>query len=112
MDDKELKTHMRNNNIEYEGDYSRGLAIELIFEELVQDKLIQPTFIIDHPKETTPLCKPKRGNHHLIERVEPYINGWEMGNGYSELNHPLDQEARFEEQTKKRKSYQVEIFLY
>jgi lysyl-tRNA synthetase class 2 len=102
MSDKELKTYMRNNNIEYEGDFSKGLAIELIFESLVQDKLIQPTFIIDHPKETTPLCKPKRGNHHLIERLEPYVNAWELGNGYSELNDPILQRKFLEEQSEQR----------
>tara|TARA_Y100000310_G_scaffold339688_1_gene433158 strand:+ start:13157 stop:14626 length:1470 start_codon:yes stop_codon:yes gene_type:complete len=102
MSDKELKTYMRNNNIEYEGDFSKGLAIELIFESLVQDKLIQPTFIIDYPKETTPLCKPKRGNHHLIERLEPYVNAWELGNGYSELNDPILQRKFLEEQSEQR----------
>jgi lysyl-tRNA synthetase class 2 len=102
FDDKEIKNYMKGNNIEYEGDFSRGLAIELIFETLVQDKLIQPVFITDHPKESTPLCKPKRGDHHLIERLEPYIYGWEMGNGYSELNDPELQRKLLEEQSNQR----------
>ncbi len=102
FDDKEIKNYMKGNNIEYEGDFSRGLAIELIFETLVQDKLIQPIFITDHPKESTPLCKPKRGDHHLIERLEPYIYGWEMGNGYSELNDPELQRKLLEEQSNQR----------
>ena len=102
FDDKEIKNYLRANNIEYEGEFNRGLAIELIFEHLVQDKLIQPIFIIDHPKESTPLCKPKRGNDHLIERLEPYIYGWEIGNGYSELNNPILQRELLEEQAKQR----------
>ena len=93
---------MRNYNIEYEGDYNRGIAIELLFEELVEDKLIQPTFITDHPKESTPLCKLKRGSKELIERFEPYIMGMEVGNAYSELNDPLLQRTFFEEQAKLR----------
>lgn len=101
LDDRELRDLLLNYNIEYKGDFSRGLAIELLFEHLVEDKLVQPTFITDHPKETTPLCKLKRGNHNLIERFEPYINGWEVGNGYSELNDPILQKKLLEEQAKK-----------
>ncbi len=102
LSDEEIKNYLISNNIEYEGDFNRGLAIELIFENLVQDKLIQPIFIIDHPKESTPLCKPKRGNHHLVERVEPYIYGWEIGNGYSELNDPILQRELLEKQANQR----------
>ncbi|MBI2667934.1 lysine--tRNA ligase [Candidatus Woesearchaeota archaeon] len=102
LNDDEIKDYLRNNNIEYEGEFNRGLAIELIFESLVQDKLIQPIFIIDHPRETTPLCKPKRGDNNIIERLEPYINGWEIGNGYSELNDPILQRELLEKQSKQR----------
>lgn len=101
LSDDEIKDIMRNYNIPYEGDWSKGLAISLIFEELVEDKLIQPTFIIDHPKETTPLCKLHRKNSEAVERVEPYINGWEIGNGYSELNDPILQRKLLEGQAKK-----------
>ena len=102
FDDKKIKSYMKGNNIEYKGDFNRGLAIELIFESLVQDKLIQPVFIIDHPKESTPLCKPKRGDHHLIERLEPYVYGWEIGNGYSELNDPELQRTLLKKQSNQR----------
>lgn len=95
-DDKELKRELKEHNLEFYH-YSRDLAIELLFS-LVEPKLIQPVFITDHPKESTPLCKLKRGNHELIERFEPFINGWEIGNAYSELNDPLQQKQLLEEQ--------------
>lgn len=101
-DNEGLKNILRNYNIELESDFSRGLAITLIFENLVEDKLIQPTFVIDHPIESTPLCKPKRDskNKDLVERAELFINGWEMANLYSELNDPILQRKLLEEQAK------------
>jgi lysyl-tRNA synthetase class 2 len=104
MDDSQLKETMRGYNVEYEGDWSRGLGITLLFEELVEDKLIDPVFIIDHPKESTPLCKAKRGNVDLIERFEPYICGMEIGNAYSELNDPILQRKLLEDQAKQLRS--------
>jgi lysyl-tRNA synthetase, class II len=98
LDDEALKNIMRNFNIEYENDYSRGKAIQLIFEELCEDKLFEPVFIMDHPKESTPLCKKHRKNNELVERFEPYIAGMEMGNGYSELNDPLEQREKLMQQ--------------
>lgn len=100
MDDKALKKLMADYKVKYEGNFNRGLAIEAIFEALVEDKLIQPTFITDHPRETSPLCKPKRENPELIERFEPYCMGWELGNAYSELNDPELQRKLLEEQKK------------
>ena len=100
MDEKELTQLMRNYNITYEGDFKWGTAVQLIFEEMVEDKLIQPVHIIDHPKESTPLCKAHQKDPRLIERVEPYILGMEIGNGYSELNDPLLQRQLLEEQAK------------
>jgi lysyl-tRNA synthetase class 2 len=100
MDDNKLKDLLNGYSIDYEGRFSRGLAIMLLFEELCEDKLIQPTHIIDHPKEACPLAKPHRSDKMLIERFEPYINGWEMGNGYSELTDPVLQRALLEEQAK------------
>ncbi len=91
LDDEEIKDLLRTYNIRLEGDYIRGMAIAAIFEELVEDKLIQPTFITDHPRETTPLCKIHRKNPALIERFEPFIAGMEIGNAYSELNDPIEQ---------------------
>jgi len=96
FNDKELKQELKERNLEFYN-YSRDLAIELLFS-LIEPKLIQPIFITDHPKESTPLCKLKRGDHDLIERFEPFINGWEMGNAYSELNDPLQQKQLLEEQ--------------
>ncbi|MBL7148051.1 MAG: lysine--tRNA ligase [Nanoarchaeota archaeon] len=99
LNDKELKQELKERNLEFYH-YSKDLAIELLFS-IIEPKLIQPVFITDHPKESTPLCKLKRGNHELIERFEPFINGWEMGNAYSELNDPLEQKQLLEEQEKK-----------
>ncbi len=79
---------------------SRGWLIAYLFEELCEEKLVQPVHITDHPKETIPLCKGKRGNEALIERFEPYIFGMEIGNGYSELNDPVLQRKLLEEQSK------------
>lgn len=100
LDDGEMQNILRNYNIDYEGDYSRGIAIERIFEDLVEDALIDPVFIIDHPKESTPLCKAKRGNPALIERFEPFCCAMEIGNAYSELNDPQVQRKTLEEQAK------------
>ncbi len=97
LTDEELQEVLRNYNVEYEGDFNRGVAIQLLFEELVEDKLIQPIFITDHPKESTPLCKLKRGSKELIERFEPFVMGMEIGNAYSELNDPLLQRRFFKE---------------
>ena len=88
--DTDLMNLLEKNNIQTE-EFSRGIAMEHLFKALVEPKLIQPIFIIDYPKESTPLCKMKRGNSELIERFEPFINGWEMGNAYSELNDPIIQ---------------------
>ncbi len=101
LTDQELYNLIRNNNIDYEGDIIRGAMIFRLFEELCEDKLIQPTHIIDHPKESCPLAKPHRENPELIERVEPFINGWEVGNCYSELTEPFLQRKLLEEQAAK-----------
>jgi len=103
MSDEELKNTMRNYNVEYEGDFNRGVGITLLFEELVESKLIQPTHILDHPIESTPLCKQTKYDHKLVERTEFYINGWEIGNGYSELNDPILQRKLLEQQAEKKR---------
>jgi len=99
MTDDEIKSMLDKNKIEYRDDMTKGLLMNQLFK-IVEDKLIQPVFIIDHPKETTPLCKLHRKDHSLIERFEPYINGWEIGNAYSELNDPIRQRYLLEEQAK------------
>jgi lysyl-tRNA synthetase, class II len=88
MSDEDLKDFMAKNRIEVEGSYNRGTAIETIFGELVEEKLIQPTIVYDYPFETCGLAKPKASNPKFTERFEPYVNGWELGNVYSELNDP------------------------
>jgi lysyl-tRNA synthetase class 2 len=99
MENDDIKELLDKHKIEYRGNMSRGLLINQLFK-IVEEKLIQPVFIIDHPKETTPLCKLHRKNHDLIERFEPYINGWEIANAYSELNDPIRQRYLLEEQAK------------
>jgi lysyl-tRNA synthetase class 2 len=97
-DRDELEQLMINYSVEYEGDFTKGLAIQLLFEALVEEKLIQPIHITDHPYETTPLCKQHRSNPELIERFESYCLGAELCNAYSELNNPLVQRKLLEEQ--------------
>lgn len=105
ISDDDLKEIMSRFFVEVEGDYSRGKAIFAIFDQLVQDKLIQPTFIIDHPSETTPLCKPHRDpkKDGFVERFELFINGMEMANAYTELNDPILQRELLEDQAKQLK---------
>jgi lysyl-tRNA synthetase class 2 len=102
LSDDEIYDLLDKNSIEYNLALTpRGLAIALLFEELCEKNLVQPIFITDHPKETSPLCKLKRGNSDLIERFEPYINCWEIGNAYSELTDPIMQRKLFEEQAER-----------
>ena len=81
-----------------EGDPSAAKLLDELFSERVQPKLVQPTFVYDHPKIMSPLAKGKPGEPHLVERYEPIVAGMEVGNGFSELNDPVEQRARFEEQ--------------
>jgi lysyl-tRNA synthetase class 2 len=101
MSDDDLQSFIDRNKVEFHGKYNRGLAIAAIFEHFCESKFIQPTFIMHHPKETTPLCKELRGHPELIERFESFVNGWEVGNAYSELNNPLVQKRLFEEQVER-----------
>ncbi|MSR85826.1 lysine--tRNA ligase [Candidatus Woesearchaeota archaeon] len=102
MSEKDLKNLLEQHKIPYDKKTTtKGLAIAALFGDLCEKSLIQPTFITDHPRETTPLCKLKRGNPELIERFEPYINGWEIGNGYSELTDPILQKQFLEEQVER-----------
>jgi lysyl-tRNA synthetase class 2 len=93
-----VKQLLTNYNIEFEGQFSKGKGIQLLFEELVEDKLIQPVHITNHPKESTPLCKAHRENPELIERFESFCLGTELTNAYSELNDPIIQRRLLEEQ--------------
>jgi lysyl-tRNA synthetase class 2 len=99
MSEEDIRGLLDKHKIDYRDDMNKGLLVNQLFK-IVEEKLIQPVFIIDHPKETTPLCKLHRKDHDLIERFEPYINGWEIGNAYSELNDPIRQRYLLEEQAK------------
>ena len=88
------------HHIEYEERHEKGDILNLFFEKYVEDHLIQPTFVMDHPIEISPLTKKKPENPDYVERFEFFMNGWEMANAYSELNDPIDQRARFEAQEK------------
>lgn len=93
--EEEAKKLADERHIEYEDRHKRGDIINLFFEEYCEDKMIQPTFIMDHPIEISPLTKKKPSDPSKVERFELYINGWEMCNAYSELNDPIDQRERF-----------------
>lgn len=97
---EEAKKLADEHHIEYEKRHEKGDILNLFFEEYVEEHLIQPIFIIDHPIEISPLTKKKPGNPEYVERFEFFMNGWEMANAYSELNDPIDQRERFEAQEK------------
>lgn len=94
-DDEEAKALADEHHIEYEARHKKGDIINLFFEEFCEDKMIQPTFVMDHPVEISPLTKKKPENPELVERFELFIYGREMCNAYSELNDPIDQRERF-----------------
>ena len=93
--DEEAKKLADEKHIEYEKHHKKGDIVNLFFDEFCEDKMIQPTFIMDHPIEISPLTKKKPDDPSKVERFELYINGWEMCNAYSELNDPIDQRERF-----------------
>ena len=100
QNDDEAKKIAKEKNIEYLEHHTKGDILNLFFDEFVEKELIQPTFVIDHPIEVSPLTKKKPNNEQLTERFELYINGYEMANAYSELNDPIDQKERFLAQEK------------
>ena len=100
--DEEATDTARKLGIEIEGTLERGNVINLVFEEKVEETLVQPTFIIDYPVEVSPLTKRKPSEPRLVERFEVFIGGREYGNAYSELNDPIDQYERFLEQAKQK----------
>ncbi len=93
--DEEAKALAKERGIEYEEFHKKGDIVNLFFEEYCEEKLIQPTFIMDHPLEISPLTKKKPDDPTKVERFELFINTWEMCNAYSELNDPIDQRERF-----------------
>ncbi len=88
----------KEHHIEYEERHKKGDILNLFFEEFVEEHLVQPTFVMDHPVEISPLTKKKPENPEYVERFEFFMNGWEMANAYSELNDPIDQRERFKAQ--------------
>jgi len=102
LSDKELRALIKEFNLELPKNALPGLIINELFEKHVQNKLVKPTILMDHPRETTPLCKFHRQNPLLVERFEPFVGGMELGNAYSELNDPIVQRQLFEEQVRFR----------
>ncbi len=95
---EEARALAKEHHVEYEERHKRGDILNLFFEEFVEDHLVQPTFVMDHPVEISPLTKKKPENPDYVERFEFFMNGWEMANAYSELNDPIDQRERFKAQ--------------
>ena len=88
----------KEHEIEYEERHKKGDILNLFFEKYAEEKMVQPTFVMDHPIEISPLTKKKPDNPEYVERFEFFMNGWEMANAYSELNDPIDQRERFKAQ--------------
>ena len=95
---EEARAIAQEKHVEFEPHHKKGDILNLFFEEFVEEHLLQPTFVMDHPIEISPLTKKKPSNPDYVERFEFFMNGWEMANAYSELNDPIDQRARFKAQ--------------
>ena len=95
---EEARAVADKHHVEYEDHHKKGDILSLFFEEFAEEHLIQPTFVMDHPIEISPLTKKKPENPEYVERFEFFMNGWEMANAYSELNDPIDQRERFKAQ--------------
>lgn len=95
---EEARAAAKEKGVEFESRHKKGDILNLFFEEFAEEHLIQPTFVMDHPIEISPLTKKKPDNPEYVERFEFFMNGWEMANAYSELNDPIDQRERFKAQ--------------
>ncbi len=95
---EEARAIAKEKGVEFEPRHNKGDILSLFFEEFAEEHLIQPTFVLDHPVEISPLTKKKPGNPDFVERFEFFMNGWEMANAYSEINDPIDQRERFRAQ--------------
>ncbi len=95
---EEARAAAKEHHVEFEPHHKKGDILNLFFEEFVEEHLVQPTFVMDHPVEISPLTKKKPENPDYVERFEFFMNGWEMANAYSELNDPIDQRERFKAQ--------------
>lgn len=112
LSDEEVQALLKEREWELDGQYSRGRAMQVIFEEACEDQLIQPTIVTDYPVESTPLCKTHRTEKGLVERFEAFINGWEIANAYSELNDPIRQRQLLEEQVERGRGGEAETQPY
>jgi len=101
LSNDEVQNAMKNNSCVLDGEFSRGRAMMALFEKIVEPTLFDPTFVMDHPIDSTPLCKVHRNDSSLVERFEPSIAGMEVGNSYSELNDPRIQRKLLEEQVRR-----------
>ena len=106
--DEEVQKVLAEANVHIRGGYTRGLGIAKLFEIYAEPRIVQPTFVIDHPRETTPLCKPHRKDPTLVERFELFILGREHANAYSELNDPFLQAKLLQDQDARRKAGDTE----
>lgn len=95
---EEAQDIAKEKGVEFEDRHRKGDILNLFFEEFAEEHLVQPTFVLDHPVEISPLTKKKPGNPEYVERFEFFMNGWEMANAYSEINDPIDQRERFKAQ--------------
>ncbi len=102
--DEEARKAGASLGLTFEKNENWGKVVEVVFEEKAEHTLIQPTFVIDFPKEVSPLVKIHRNNPRLVERADLYVNGWEIGPIYSELSNPIDQRKRFEDQVAAREA--------
>ncbi|MGK5091687.1 lysine--tRNA ligase [Deltaproteobacteria bacterium TL4] len=112
LNDDEVQALFKARRWVMEGVFTRGKALQFIFEELCEEKLIQPTIVIDYPQESSPLCKKHRTQEGLIERFEAFMNGWEISNAYSELNDPVKQRELLEDQVERGRGGEAETHPY
>lgn len=110
-DDAAARELAKAKGLEVQPNATRGEVLAALFDEFVEDKLIQPVFITHHPVEVSPLAKRNPERPEVTDRFEPFINGWEIANGFSELNDPLDQRERFEKQVKAREQGDEEAHM-
>jgi len=111
MELSELQNLVKKNNIEITGTEPKGKLIGMLFDSLVEPNLAQPTFITDYPIDVSPLAKKKPGDNEFVERFEYFIGKLELGNAFSELNDPIDQKKRFEQQAKQREAGDEEAHM-
>jgi len=105
---EEIKKKAQESDIKVEGLFTSGKILDAIFSEVVEPTIDKPTFIMDYPKDISPLAKDKRDEEGVVERFEPFLFGMEIGNAYSELNDPIEQRKRFEGQSELREKGDLE----